>query len=80
MERKIERLEGYAKTKIYVAGERRLELGESEMEAKVALRVEGLTVRTPDERALFAIERLVVRAGDRIALLETNGMPANPPC
>ena len=57
-----------AKTKIYVARERRLELGESEMEAKVALRVEGyVTVRTPDERALFTIERLAVRAGDRIA-------------
>jgi ATPase subunit of ABC transporter with duplicated ATPase domains len=72
VERRIERLEG-AKTKVYVARERRLELGESEMEAKVSLRVEGLTVRTPDERALFNIERLAVRAGDRIALLGTNG-------
>jgi ATPase subunit of ABC transporter with duplicated ATPase domains len=43
------------------------------MEAKVALRVEGLAVRTPDERALFNIERLAVRAGDRIALLGANG-------
>ena len=72
VERRIERMEG-AKTKIYVARERKLELGESEMEAKVALRVEGLTVRTPDERALFAIDRLAVRAGDRIALLGANG-------
>jgi ATPase subunit of ABC transporter with duplicated ATPase domains len=62
-----------AKTKVYVARERRLELGESELEAKVALRVEGLSVRTPDERALFHIERLAVRAGDRIALLGANG-------
>ena len=72
VERRIERMEA-GKTKVYVARERRLELGESEMEAKVALRVEGLTVRTPDERALFNIERLAVRAGDRIALLGTNG-------
>ena len=61
------------KTKVYVARERRLELGESEMEAKVALRVEGLTVKTPDARPLFSIERLAVRAGDRIALLGANG-------
>src|SRR5580704_2485048 len=72
VERRIERMEG-AKTKVYVARERRLELGESEMEAKVALRVEGLTLRTPDARALFNIERLAVRAGDRIALLGDNG-------
>ena len=72
VERRIERMEG-AKTKVYVARERRLELGESEMEAKVALRVEGLTVKTPDSRPLFSIERLAVRAGDRIALLGANG-------
>ena len=72
VEKRIERIDA-AKTAVYVARERRLELGESEMEAKVALRVEGLTVRTPDERALFNIERLAVRAGDRIALLGANG-------
>ncbi|HZZ88974.1 MAG TPA: ABC-F family ATP-binding cassette domain-containing protein [Caulobacteraceae bacterium] len=72
MERRIERLEG-AKTQAYVARERKLELGESELEAKVALRVEGLTVTTPDARPLFTIERLAVRAGDRIALLGVNG-------
>ena len=72
VERRIERMEG-AKTKIYVARDRKLELGESEMEAKIALRVEGLTVRTPDEHALFNIDRLAVRAGDRIALLGANG-------
>jgi ATPase subunit of ABC transporter with duplicated ATPase domains len=72
VERRIERMEG-AKTKVYVARERRLELGESEMEAKVALRVEGLMLKTPDARPLFSIERLAVRAGDRIALLGANG-------
>jgi ATPase subunit of ABC transporter with duplicated ATPase domains len=72
VQRRIERMEG-SRTRVYVARERRLELGESEMEAKVALRVEGLTVRTPDERPLFSIERLAVRAGDRIALLGVNG-------
>jgi ATPase subunit of ABC transporter with duplicated ATPase domains len=72
VERRIDRLEG-AKTKTYVARERRLELGEAEMEAKVALRIEDLTVTTPDARPLFRIERLAVRAGDRIALLGPNG-------
>jgi ATPase subunit of ABC transporter with duplicated ATPase domains len=72
VERRIERMEK-AKTKVYVARERRLELGDSEMEAKVALRVEGLAVKTPDARPLFNIERLAVRAGDRIALLGING-------
>jgi ATPase subunit of ABC transporter with duplicated ATPase domains len=72
VERRIERIEG-AKTKVYVARERRLELSDSELEAKVALRVEDLRVETPDGRKLIDIERLVVRAGDRIALLGVNG-------
>ncbi|HVN02137.1 MAG TPA: ABC-F family ATP-binding cassette domain-containing protein [Caulobacteraceae bacterium] len=72
MERRIERLEG-ARTQVYSARERRLELGEGEIEAKVALRIENFTVMAPDERPLFTIERLAVRAGDRIALLGING-------
>jgi ATPase subunit of ABC transporter with duplicated ATPase domains len=72
VERRIERMEA-GKTKVYVARDRKLELGDGEMEAKVALRVEGVTVKAPDDRALFAIERLAVRAGDRIALLGING-------
>jgi ATPase subunit of ABC transporter with duplicated ATPase domains len=72
VERRIERMEA-GKTKVYVARERKLELGEAEMEAKVALRVEGVTVKTPDARPLFTIDRLAVRAGDRIALLGVNG-------
>ncbi len=43
VERKIERLEG-AKTQIYVARERRLELADGEIEAKVALRIEDYAV------------------------------------
>jgi ATPase subunit of ABC transporter with duplicated ATPase domains len=72
MERRIERLET-VKTKVYVARERRLELSDAEMEAKVALRVEDLTVETPDGRRLLGIERLAIRAGDRVALLGING-------
>jgi ATPase subunit of ABC transporter with duplicated ATPase domains len=67
-----------ARTEVYVARERRLELGESEIEAKIALRVEGFTVATPDTtpggpRKLFAIDRLAIAAGDKVALLGVNG-------
>ena len=72
VERRIERIEA-AKTKVYVARERRLELAEGDIEAKVALRVEDLVVTTPDGRRLIAIDRLAVRAGDRVALLGVNG-------
>ena len=56
MERRIERLEG-VKTKAYTASERRLELGDGELEAKVALRIEGLTVAAPDGRPLHSMGR-----------------------
>jgi len=72
MEGRIQRLEA-ARTSVYVARERRLELAEGDIEAKAALRIEGLVVATPDGRPLINVERLVVRAGDRIALLGVNG-------
>ena len=63
-----------AKTRVYSPKERRLELGEAEMEAKVALRVADLTVTTPDgARTLLKIDRLAIGAGDRVALLGANG-------
>ena len=63
-----------SKTQVYAARERRLELGDGEIEAKVALRVAGLTLKTPDEaRTLLTIDRLAVASGDRIALLGING-------
>jgi ATPase subunit of ABC transporter with duplicated ATPase domains len=62
------------RTEVYVAKERRLELGESEIEAKIALRVEGLRLMTPDgARKLLDIERLAIAAGDKVALLGVNG-------
>jgi ATPase subunit of ABC transporter with duplicated ATPase domains len=72
MEGRIQRMES-AKTQVYVARERRLELADGDIEAKTALRLEGLTVATPAGRPLIAIERLVVRTGDRVALLGVNG-------
>jgi ATPase subunit of ABC transporter with duplicated ATPase domains len=72
VERRIERLEG-AKTQVYVARERRLELAEGDIDAKVALRVDDYAVAAPDGRKLFTIDRLAIRAGDRVALLGVNG-------
>ena len=72
MQGRIERLEA-ARTKVYVARERRLELADGDIEAKAALRLEDLTIATPDGRPLIRIDRLVIRTGDRVALLGVNG-------
>ncbi|HEY3800192.1 MAG TPA: ABC-F family ATP-binding cassette domain-containing protein [Caulobacteraceae bacterium] len=61
------------KTQVYTARERRLELADGDIEAKVALRLEDLVVSTPDGRRLLTIDRLAIRAGDRVALLGANG-------
>jgi ATPase subunit of ABC transporter with duplicated ATPase domains len=72
MERRIGRIEA-ARTQAYTARERKLELADGELEAKIALRIEDLTVAAPDGRALFRIDRLAIRAGDKVALLGPNG-------
>ena len=71
-ERRIDRIEK-TKTQVYAGRERRLELGEADLDAKVVLRVAGLTLATPDGRKLLTIDRLALGAGDRIALLGVNG-------
>ena len=70
-ERRIDRIEA-TKTQIYSGRERRLELGEADLDAKVVLRVAGLKLAAPDGRLLLTIDRLSVAAGDRIALLGVN--------
>ncbi len=72
-EKRIERIEA-DRTGAYVARERKLELHDGEIDAKIALRVSNYTVKVPDNsRDLFRIERMSVAAGDRIALLGING-------
>lgn len=61
------------RTPTYTARERRLELADGDIDAKVALRMADLDVKTPDGRKLMTIDRLTVAAGDRIALLGVNG-------
>ena len=61
-------------TQVYQARERRLELADGEIEAKVALRLADLTVTTPDgARTLIKIDRFTLGAGDKVALLGVNG-------
>ncbi|HRD28881.1 MAG TPA: ABC-F family ATP-binding cassette domain-containing protein [Caulobacter sp.] len=73
IETRIARLEA-DRTQTFVARDRRLELSDGEIEAKVALRLTGLMVKTPDAgRTLLTIDRLTVAAGDRIAILGANG-------
>jgi ATPase subunit of ABC transporter with duplicated ATPase domains len=72
-EKRIARIQD-SRAQVYASRERRLELNDGEIEAKVALRLEGLKVTTPDgARTLLTIDRLAIGAGDRIALLGVNG-------
>jgi ATPase subunit of ABC transporter with duplicated ATPase domains len=50
-----------------------IRLGNAGTHARVLVAVENLTVRTPDERALFTIPKLHIFQGDRIVLLGRNG-------
>ena len=73
IETRIARIEK-DRTQTYVARERRLELADGDIDAKVALRLAGLDVTTPDSaRTLITIDRLAIAAGDRVALLGANG-------
>jgi ATPase subunit of ABC transporter with duplicated ATPase domains len=73
VETRIARIEA-DRTQTYVARERRLELNDGEIDAKVALRLANLDVMVPgSSRKLLAIDRLTVAAGDRVAVLGVNG-------
>jgi ATPase subunit of ABC transporter with duplicated ATPase domains len=62
------------RTDAYRARERRLELAEGDIDAKVALRVTGRQITTPDgARKLIDIDRFVLGAGEKVALLGVNG-------
>jgi ATPase subunit of ABC transporter with duplicated ATPase domains len=72
-EKRIARIEDNA-TDVYKAKNRKLELNDEAIDAKVALRLHNLVVKTPDDaRTLITIDRLVIAAGERIALLGANG-------
>ena len=72
-EKRIERIED-DRSETYVARSRKLELNDDAIDAKVALRLQNLVVRTPDgARTLITIDRLVIAAGERVALLGPNG-------
>jgi len=72
-EKRIERIEE-ERAEVYAPRNRKLELNDDAIDAKVALRLHNLIVKTPDaSRTLITIDRLVVATGDRIALLGPNG-------
>jgi ATPase subunit of ABC transporter with duplicated ATPase domains len=72
-EKRIERIED-ARSETYVARQRKLELNDEAIDAKVALRLHNLVVTTPDNaRTLITVDRLVIAAGERVALLGPNG-------
>ena len=72
-EKRIARIQD-TRAQAYTGRERRLELNDGEIEAKVALRLHDLKVTTPDgARTLVTIDRLAIGAGERIALLGVNG-------
>ncbi|HEV2366235.1 MAG TPA: ABC-F family ATP-binding cassette domain-containing protein [Caulobacteraceae bacterium] len=62
-----------AQTQAWKARRRDLKLSGDRTEAKVTLRIEGLTLAAPDGRRLFSVDRLALSPGDRIALLGSNG-------
>ncbi|MBM3647849.1 MAG: ABC-F family ATP-binding cassette domain-containing protein [Alphaproteobacteria bacterium] len=73
VETRIARIEK-ERTKTYVARERRLELAEGEIDARIALRLADLTVSASgDGRKLLAIDRLAIATGDKVAILGANG-------
>ena len=73
VESRIARIEK-ERTQTYVARERRLELADGDIDARVALRLSGLDVTVPgSDRRLIAIDRLAIAAGERVALLGVNG-------
>src|SRR6266850_3264616 len=66
VETRIARIEK-DRTQTYVARERRLELADGDIDARVALRLSGLDVTVPGTgRKLIGIDRLTIAAGDRI--------------
>jgi ATPase subunit of ABC transporter with duplicated ATPase domains len=72
-EKRIARIEA-SKSQAYAPRERRLELNDADIEAKVALRLTDLTVSAPrGGRPLIAIDRLAIAASDKVALLGVNG-------
>ncbi|HJW42540.1 MAG TPA: ATP-binding cassette domain-containing protein [Rhizomicrobium sp.] len=73
IDKRIARIEDDA-TEVYRAKNRKLELNDEAIDARVALRLSNLIVKTPDSvRTLITIDRLVVAAGERVALLGPNG-------
>lgn len=74
MEKRIERMEG-ERTFVSSGSGLKLELAAAETRAQRALRVAGVDILAPDGHTrLFGIDELVLRPGERVALLGVNGV------
>ena len=71
MEKRIEKLRADMTT-VAKADRRDLSLASDEARANILLRCQKLTVDAPDGRRLFAIDRLNLARGDRVAILGRN--------
>jgi ATPase subunit of ABC transporter with duplicated ATPase domains len=73
-EKRIERIENNL-TESFTKKDRALNMQDGEMDANVALRLIDHVVTVPDgSRVLYKIDKLIVKTGDRIALLGENGV------
>lgn len=73
MESRIEQLED-ALEEVYSEDTRAIQLAERELDStKPIIKIEDLTVKTPDGRELFHIDYLDIKRGERLAVLGLNG-------
>lgn len=74
IEKRAEKLDA-EKTEVTKGSGLKLSLGNNSLGAKQMLAVDNLEISTPDNnRVLLNIEQLVIRPGDRVALLGVNGV------
>ena len=74
MEKRIDKLD-QAKTEVSKGSPLSLSLKNLSLGAKQLLAIENCEIKTPDQaRSLLHIEQLIIRPGDRIALLGVNGV------
>jgi ATPase subunit of ABC transporter with duplicated ATPase domains len=73
MRKRIDRLED---SRTFVSNDEsgNLRISTEQMKADQVVRIEQVTIKTPDGTELFEIDELTLRPGDRVALLGANGV------
>ena len=62
------------KTDVYVASKREIDFNPEDIKPKILLRINNYQVTTPDGRPVFKIPEMIVKKGERVAILATNGI------